>query len=163
MFCPRRCHYVVITSHRGCPSEPAARQQVRPRLNAETARCGQRRWTSIRRTCSPPKRSGDKRFCASVFLMSTAQSWLMYREQKQWLLLCFYLFIFSSGNLRTLQGRAGSHRRSATCTKGWSLLFENCMTKLKQLCSLRAHTAALLAFRHTMIPCWNSPIWQRRN
>lgn len=62
-----QCHYAVTTSHQGCPSKPAAGPQVPPPASGETARCGPRRWTSIRRAPSPPKRSNDKRFHPSFF------------------------------------------------------------------------------------------------
>lgn len=62
IFVSSRCHYVVIPSHQGRLSKPAAKQQARLRPNAGIARCGRRPWTSIKRAHSPPKRSRDKRF-----------------------------------------------------------------------------------------------------
>lgn len=69
----------MIPSHQGCPSKLAAKLQVRPPRNGETARCGRRRWTSIRRARSQQKRSRDKRLCSSALSqerdLKCAESW----------------------------------------------------------------------------------------
>lgn len=102
-------HCALIPSHRGQLWKATADLQVQLPRNEETALCGRRRWTSIRRAPSLPKRSRDRRLLASGSVKR--RLWTKLTSNS----LCAFIFL---GNLWTFQRGAGPHWGSSACAKG---------------------------------------------